>query len=248
MGENGLFSNAKKSSEKTKIQSALEELNLKIMDVQTIKGGEATLQDIVEVLKDDKQYTYIVNLEKTAFLSNEGEIVSDSDITGKITNDVTSIRVIHKGYEFEINNNLKVSYIGSKGVQQEKKYTISLDANGGTITENEIEIMNGDLYGELPEPTRENCNFEGWYTSKKVSEGTKIEATDEFSFGKDQTLYAIWSHTHTAANGATLISGTTLGDDGTYSLSGGCYTISNSYSVTCGSVSWIPTRSFGGTV
>lgn len=70
-------------------------------------------------------------------------------------------------------------------------YTLSFDANGGSCSEASRKVANGVEIGELPTPTREYYNFEGWYTKKDDGESVKADKT--FSTGTDITLYAHWS-------------------------------------------------------
>ena len=68
-----------------------------------------------------------------------------------------------------------------------KKYTLSYNANGGSVTPTSKTLNDGSSYGELPTPTRSGYTFTGWYTNSdggsKVSKDTKITAnttlTDE---------------------------------------------------------------------
>ena len=43
---------------------------------------------------------------------------------------------------------------------------VTLDACGGVLADDEVTVVFGDTYGELPEPTREGYTFDGWYTEK----------------------------------------------------------------------------------
>ena len=68
---------------------------------------------------------------------------------------------------------------------------VTLDACGGVLADDEVTVIFGDAYGELPEPMREGYEFEGWYTEKDG--GELVEAGTEVS-GKDaHTLYAHWT-------------------------------------------------------
>ena len=49
----------------------------------------------------------------------------------------------------------------------------------------------GEVYGPLPEPVRENYIFAGWYTDPE-GQGTRILATTELVAAEDATLYAKW--------------------------------------------------------
>ncbi len=71
-------------------------------------------------------------------------------------------------------------------------YTVTYHANGG----NELKsvdklVVNGDNYGFLPNPTRENYIFKGWYTQKDG--GIRITAESTVNLKRNTTLYAHWS-------------------------------------------------------
>lgn len=247
LSDNGLFGKTKEAKKEAEYAQAQEEINMKILEAQMNKNGEATLEDLVKVLKEDSTYTYTytIKFNPTALLTQNGDIKgteTDEELKTKLST-INEIYVIHKGYEFKIKSKLELETINNGKVenpeQSKERYKVIYDANGGELEgENEVQIEYGNTYGELPQPTRANCTFEGWYTNKKIAEGTKIEADDEFNLEENQTLYAIWSHTHNTANGATLVSGIALANDSIYSTSGGCYTEANSYSHICGSTSF----------
>ncbi len=94
-------------------------------------------------------------------------------------------------------------------------YTVTFDANGGTVSPSGKTVTNGSAYGELPVPTRkwtgetygyeelENYRFDGWYTSRNG--GVKITSDSVAELTADQTLYAHWSCTVTfSANGGDV--------------------------------------------
>ena len=68
---------------------------------------------------------------------------------------------------------------------------VTLDACGGVLTDNEVTVIFGDTYGELPEPTRKGYEFDGWYTEKDG--GELVEAGTEVSGKAAHTLYAHWT-------------------------------------------------------
>lgn len=50
------------------------------------------------------------------------------------------------------------------------RVTVSLDANGGAVEPNDKTVIYTGTYGELPVPTREGYDFEGWFTQKEDGE------------------------------------------------------------------------------
>lgn len=71
-----------------------------------------------------------------------------------------------------------------------KTYTVSLDANGGTVGMKSRTATYGSEYPALPAPTREGYTFDGWYTQK--TGGTKVDDNTTVTTAADHTLYAHW--------------------------------------------------------
>ena len=55
------------------------------------------------------------------------------------------------------------------------KFTLTYNANGGTVSSGSKTLTFGDSYGTLPTPTRSNYNFKGWFTA--ASGGTQVSAS-----------------------------------------------------------------------
>ena len=69
-------------------------------------------------------------------------------------------------------------------------YTVSFDANGGTLTGDSTATTGADgKLTSLPTPTREGYTFDGWYTAE--TGGEKI--TTNYGFSADTTIYAQWT-------------------------------------------------------
>lgn len=71
------------------------------------------------------------------------------------------------------------------------RYTVILNANGGSVSTSSKEVTYGSTYGTLPTPTRTDYTFGGWYTAS--SGGTLVTASSTVSITSDQTLYAHWT-------------------------------------------------------
>ena len=97
---------------------------------------------------------------------------------------------------------------GWKGVNKPvgKTYTITLNANGGTVSPSSIKVESGKAYFDsLPTPTRSGWRFSGWYTAK--TGGTEITASTKAT--ANCTIYARWTRSKTYLvtfdpNGGTL--------------------------------------------
>ena len=72
-------------------------------------------------------------------------------------------------------------------------YTVTLDANNGTVTPTSIEVTYNNNYGTLPTPTRTGYTFDGWYYNEN-----KVESTTKVTTASAHTLIAEWTvNTHT---------------------------------------------------
>ncbi len=70
-----------------------------------------------------------------------------------------------------------------------KTYTVSFNANGGTVSTNYKRVTVGRPYGTLPTPVRNGYTFDGWYTT--LHGGSQITASS--SVTGDEMLYAHWT-------------------------------------------------------
>ena len=76
-------------------------------------------------------------------------------------------------------------------------YTVTFDAQNGSVDQESIVVTYGNTYGELPSPTRHGFNFKGWYTTLNggSEDGTEITGSETYSIIGPQTLYAHWNTT-----------------------------------------------------
>jgi uncharacterized repeat protein (TIGR02543 family) len=82
-------------------------------------------------------------------------------------------------------NTIHISYAAENAT-----YTVTFDANGGTVDTSNTTVTFGNKYGKLPKPTRKNYEFLGWFTYK--SGGVKIAADSTVKINNNHTLYARW--------------------------------------------------------
>ena len=68
---------------------------------------------------------------------------------------------------------------------------ITLNPNGGSISESELSVNIGSTYGSLPTPTRDGYAFTGWYTD--AENGDEI-TNDTKVIENLSTLYAHWEN------------------------------------------------------
>lgn len=79
-----------------------------------------------------------------------------------------------------------------------KSYTITFDANGGSVSKSSMTVTYGGKYGALPTPKRSGYTFNFWYYDDS-SNGTCVTVTSESTvkITKNTTLYASWTKTNT---------------------------------------------------
>lgn len=71
----------------------------------------------------------------------------------------------------------------------EKTFTITLDANGGTVDPDTVAVAQGTAVSTLPVPVREGYTFVGWFDA----EGNEYTAETIFEAAADITLTAKWT-------------------------------------------------------
>ena len=93
------------------------------------------------------------------------------------------------GSEFTSSTNVTETIVVYAHWQElEKSATITFDANGGSVTETERTVGLNKVIGTLPDPTRDDYTFMGWYT--EPDGGSRID--DGVLVIRDTTYYAHW--------------------------------------------------------
>lgn len=103
------------------------------------------------------------------------------------------------GYSESTTNPLKITVTGKRDVTavfELKSYTVTWNANGGTVSPASISKTHGSTLGTLPTPTRTataeySYTFVGWFTA--ASGGTQISTTTTVT--GNVTYYAHWTAT-----------------------------------------------------
>ena len=68
-------------------------------------------------------------------------------------------------------------------------YTVTLDANGGTVKPDSVSVQYGIAVGQLPVPVREGYTFDGWYDEN----GSQYTEDTVYAIAGDATLTAHWT-------------------------------------------------------
>lgn len=95
----------------------------------------------------------------------------------------------------KITSSMTVSLTGNQTLYahwiSNQTYTVTFNANGGSVFLPSMNVTNGTIYNSLPDPTRDGYTFTGWYTEK--SGGSQIVPTTTVNLKGNQTLYAHWT-------------------------------------------------------
>ena len=118
------------------------------------------------------------------------------------TKTVTGYTVTFKGWYTAASGGTKITSTTSvstssnhtlyaQWTQTANKYTVSFNANGGSVDTASKNVTYNSTYGTLPTPTRTGYTFNGWFTA--ASGGTKIVDTTKVTTANNHTLYAQWT-------------------------------------------------------
>lgn len=144
-----------------------------------------------------------------------GGTVSPNPITGQENTIISTTAIPATGYNFKhwryndssasggysesTTNPLKITITGKRDITavfELKSYTVTWNANGGTVSPASTTKIHGSTLGTLPTPTRASTaeysyTFAGWFT--EASGGIQISTTTTVT--KDVTYYAHWTAT-----------------------------------------------------
>lgn len=149
--------------------------------------------------------------ENTIISKNVSLYKADPEVAGKlkvggkylICGEVTNSKML------DISGGQLVNITSEQFESMLSSSTVSFNANGGTLNEQNKLVYYGQAYGTLPTPSRSNYNFDGWFTA--TTEGTKITSESIVTASSNHTLYAHWSPkqytVYFNGNGGTVSSG-----------------------------------------
>ena len=118
-------------------------------------------------------------------------------------------------------------------------YTVTYDANGGSVSPSSKTVTYDSTYGTLPTPTRTGYTFAGWYTAK--TGGNRVQESTQVTTASNHTIYAHWTaKTLTVTFNKNDGSGSTASQSFTYGASGNRFGYN-----TDGTPKWTQTGQFG---
>lgn len=71
-----------------------------------------------------------------------------------------------------------------------KNFSVTFNANGGSVSTGSKTVTYDSTYGDLPVPTYLGYKFKGWYTLQNG--GTQVTSNTKVNILDNQTLYAKW--------------------------------------------------------
>ena len=95
---------------------------------------------------------------------------------------------VNTNYDWVLLTNGKHFGVVAEAYLELAKFILTLDPNGGTVDPATIDVTFGKTIGELPEATRTNYIFVGWFDE----EGNEVTAETVYTVAGDSTVTAQW--------------------------------------------------------
>lgn len=114
------------------------------------------------IMDNENQYSLGYSLSETNNWSNDNSFPTSENLY--LTRGGNSIFNYQNSKVIDPNTTFRVAIVNSDSSSQDykRKYVVTFDPNGGTVSQTTKEISYHDAYGELPVPTREGYTFKGW--------------------------------------------------------------------------------------
>ena len=171
----GIINKSQTAVDKYGEETAREKLTLALFNYKMgVITGEAGTGENQKKLED--------------YIKEIGTIIAEDDTTYTIVVDGYKFIVDSKNYE--IKSSEKFSGEITPTEPEKTRYTITFEANGGTVDIATKEVVENSEYGELPIPKKAGYTFKGWYTA--VANGEEITSGTKVTITENQTLYAVW--------------------------------------------------------
>ena len=188
----------------------------------SVDTGDSETIDITNASQIEEEYTFasdddnIATVDANGVVTGVGEGNTIITITGVNSHDIKTV-------------NVSVT----QGVTE---YVVTFNANGGEVSEASRNVVAGQAIGNLPEPTKANNKFDGWFTA--LSGGTEVDSS--YIPQGDVEIFARWTeyicvradslHTATCTDGSCTSAGYSNGDTITFgNISTGTFEYGNAY-------------------
>ena len=163
----------------------VESISLSNDEINLQVGGSKTIHyTITPSNAKVKKITWSTSNANVATIDKYGTItairVGTATITIKINNDNSATCVV---------NVTKKDSGESSTPPPTTTYTLTYNANGGSVSPGSKTLNKGAQYGNLPTPTKSGYTFNGWYT--QASGGSKVSSST--TINGNTTIYAQWT-------------------------------------------------------
>ena len=150
-------------------------------------------------------YTYSVGQKVTTAAKPEDVVVGDY-IWKFQTWQLNGVDVAPNTQVGMVQGGLTFTGIWTREAMMPAEYTVTFDANGGSVSPASAITGTDGRLSDLPTPTRSGSySFDGWYTA--VSGGEKVTTSTVFT--ENSTIYAHWTRTGGGSSGGSHSGGST---------------------------------------
>ena len=150
-------------------------------------------------------YTYSVGQKVTTAAKPEDVVVGDY-IWKFQTWQLNGVDVAPNTQVGMVQGGLTFTGIWTREAMKPAEYTVTFDANGGSVSPASAITGTDGRLSDLPTPTRSGSySFDGWYTA--VSGGEKVTTSTVFT--ENSTIYAHWTRTGGGSSGGSHSGGST---------------------------------------
>ena len=114
------------------------------------------------IMDNENQYSLGYSLSETNNWSNDNSFPTSENLY--LTRGANSIFNYQNSKVIDPNTTFRVALVNTDVQNQdyERKYVVTFDPNGGTLSETTKEVSYHEAYGELPIPTKAGYTFMGW--------------------------------------------------------------------------------------
>ncbi len=175
-----------------------DKLNFHFTDKTCYSLYIGTYLDDSELFAKDKRFSWDIKIgDNDVITTNHMDIYLPEGTTYEISNITTNDtnKYVYSGDQDVIKGQIEAKENVLEIHYTTKDKTVTLDANEGQFEDGSVSktktVEKGQVYGELPTPTRDGFHFEGWFTGQ--NDGTKVTEDSVLNGDSDVTLYAHWT-------------------------------------------------------
>ncbi len=175
-----------------------DKLNFHFTDKTCYSLYIGTYLDDSELFAKDKRFSWDIKIgDNDVITTNHMDIYLPEGTTYEISNITTNDtnKYVYSGDQDVIQGQIEAKENVLEIHYTTKDKTVTFNANDGQFDDGSISktktVEKGQVYGELPTPSRDGYCFDGWFTGQ--SDGTKVTEDTVLNSDSDITLYAHWN-------------------------------------------------------